>query len=82
MMIDRHRFVIVKKICFCRECKELIEKKTICINNKDKFYHDACYSKLRLLLRKIYGLPYTTMNTSAKLSNKWSIENFTNEFAI
>lgn len=82
MMIDRHRFVIVKKTCFCCECKELIEKKTICINNKDKFYHDACYSKLRMLLRKIYDLPYTTMSKSAKLSNKWSLDNFTNECAI
>ena len=81
-MIDRHRFVIVEKKCFCWECKELIEKTTICINTKDKFYHDACYSKLRLLLRKLYGLSYTTMSTSAKLSNKWSLENFANEGMI
>ena len=81
-MIDRHRFVIVKKKCFCWECKELIEKTTICINAKDKFYHDACYSKLRMLLRKLYGLHYTTMSTSAKLSNKWSLEYFANEGVI
>jgi len=82
MMIDRHRYVIVKKTCFCWECQEPIEKKTICINNKEKFYHDVCYSKLRMLLRKLYGLPHTTMSTSAKLSNKWSLENFTNECMI
>lgn len=48
MMIDRHRYVIVKKTCFCWECQEPIEKKIICINNKEKFYHDVCYSKLRI----------------------------------
>ena len=35
MMVDHHRFVIVKKTCFCWECQERIEKTTICINNKD-----------------------------------------------
>lgn len=71
MMIDRHRFVILKNTCFCWECQELIEKTTICISNKDKFYHDGCYSKLRMLLRKLYGLPHATMSASTKRSNEY-----------
>ena len=78
-MIDRHRFMIAKKAYVCWECQGVIEKTTMCVYSKVSFYHDLCYSKLRILLHRVYGLPQTTMSSSAKLSNKWSLENFPKE---
>ena len=79
LMIDRHRFIIAKKAYVCWECQGIIEKTTVCVCGKVSFYHDVCYFKLRILLRRVYGLPQTTMSSSAKLSNKWLFENFPKE---
>ena len=78
-MIDRHRFLIAKQAYVCWECQGVIKKTTMCVCSKVSFYHDVCYFKLRILLRRVYGLPQTTMSSSAKLSNKWLFENFPKE---
>ena len=74
MKPKKYRRVVAKKEHICKECKNSIAKDEICVQGGSDYYHDDCYSALRLMLEEVYRAPKLTKTVAKKLTIEWHLE--------
>jgi hypothetical protein len=74
MKPKKHRRVVAKKEHICKECKNSIAKEEICVQGGSDYYHDDCYSALKLMLEEVYHAPKLTETVAKKLTIELYLE--------